>query len=49
MKRGRGEAIVEQVRAAVSKWPDYAEQAQVDRQWREQIQQSHRLECAGKV
>jgi serine/threonine-protein kinase HipA len=29
MKRGRAEAVVEEVRAAVSKWPDYAEQAQV--------------------
>ncbi len=29
MKRGRAEAIVEEVRAAVAKWPDYAEQAQV--------------------
>jgi phosphoserine phosphatase len=29
MKRGRAEAIVEEVRAAVTKWPDYAEQAQV--------------------
>ena len=29
MKRGRAEAIVEEVLAAVSKWPDFAEQAQV--------------------
>ena len=29
MKRGRAEAIVEEVRAAVAKWPDYAEQAKV--------------------
>ena len=34
MKRGRAETIVEEVRAAVSKWPDYAEQAQVMSDWR---------------
>jgi len=43
MKRGRAEAIVEEVRAAVAKWPDYAEQAQVMIDWREQIQRSLRL------
>ncbi|MGH7991589.1 MAG: type II toxin-antitoxin system HipA family toxin, partial [Limisphaerales bacterium] len=43
MKRGRAEAIVEEVRAAVSKWPDYAEQAQVMNTWRNQIQQNLRL------
>jgi serine/threonine-protein kinase HipA len=46
MKRGRADAIVEEVRAAVSKWPDYAEQAQVLPPWRKQIQQSLRLELA---
>jgi len=46
MKRGRAEAMVEEVRAAVSKWPDYAEQAQVLPPWRKQIQQSLRLELA---
>jgi len=44
MKRGRAEAIVEEVCAAVMKWPDYAEQAQVAEQWRRQIQRNHRLE-----
>jgi len=43
MKRGRAEAIVEEVRAAVAKWPDYAEQAQVMSDWRKQIQSNHRL------
>jgi len=43
MKRGRAEAIVEEVRAAVAKWPDYAEQAQVTSDWRKQIQRNHRL------
>ncbi|MDD5141216.1 MAG: HipA domain-containing protein [Verrucomicrobiales bacterium] len=44
MKRGRAGAIVEEVRAAVSKWPDYAEQAQVMNNWRKQIQQNLRLD-----
>src|SRR5476651_541290 len=44
MKRGRAEAIVEEVRAAVKKWPDYAEQAQVMKDWRRQIQHHLRLD-----
>jgi serine/threonine-protein kinase HipA len=43
MKRGRAEAIVEEVRAAVSKWPDCTEQAQVLNTWRKQIQKNLRL------
>jgi len=46
MKRGRAEAIIEEVRAAVTKWPDYAEQAQVDNDWRKQIQRALRMELA---
>ena len=44
MKRGRAEAIVEEVSAAVSKWPDFAEQAQVANNWRKQIQKNLRLD-----
>jgi len=44
MKRGRDETIVEEVRAAVVKWPDYAERAHVTDESRKQIQQNHRLE-----
>jgi len=44
MKRGRAEAVVEEVRAAVKKWPDYAEQAKVMNNWRKQIRQNHRLD-----
>jgi serine/threonine-protein kinase HipA len=44
MKRGRAEAIVEEVRAAVAKWPDYAEQAQVIDEWRDEIRRNHRLD-----
>ena len=43
MKRGRAEAIVAEVRAAVAKWSDYAEQAQATNEWRRPIQSNHRL------
>ena len=43
MKRGRAETIVDEVRAAVAGWPDYAEQAQVANDWHKQIQRNHRL------
>jgi serine/threonine-protein kinase HipA len=46
MKRGRAEAIVEEVLAAVSKWPDFAEQAQVANNWCKQIQKSLRLDLS---
>jgi serine/threonine-protein kinase HipA len=50
MKRGRAKAIIEEVRGAVSKWPEYAEQAQVMKGWRKQIQSSLRLNLpAGNV
>jgi serine/threonine-protein kinase HipA len=48
MKRGRAEAIIEEVRAAALKWPDYAELAQVVNNWRKQIQQNLRLELPRK-
>lgn len=44
MKRGRVEAIVEEVRAAVAKWPHFAEQANVMDEWRKQIQRHLRLD-----
>jgi serine/threonine-protein kinase HipA len=43
MKRGRAEAIIEEVRAAVANWPDYAAQAGVSTNWRKEIQQKLRL------
>ena len=43
MKRGRAETIVEEVRAAVAQWPDYAAKARVAESWREQIQRNLRL------
>jgi serine/threonine-protein kinase HipA len=48
MKRGRAEAIVEQVRAAVTKWPEFAEQAQVMDAWRQVIKHNLRLELPSR-
>ena len=44
MKRGRAESIVDEVRAAVVQWPNYAHTADVMDTWREQIQQNLRLD-----
>ncbi|MCC7519092.1 MAG: type II toxin-antitoxin system HipA family toxin [Verrucomicrobiae bacterium] len=43
MKRGRAEAIIEEVQVAVKRWPEFAEQAKVAEAWRDSIQKSHRL------
>ena len=37
MKRGRAETIVDEVRAVVSRWPDYADDAGVPSAWRDSI------------
>jgi serine/threonine-protein kinase HipA len=44
MKRGRAEAIIEEVRTAVTQWPDFAEQTKIPDVQRKQIQRNHRLE-----
>jgi len=46
LKRGREKAIMEQVRAAVSQWPDFAAQAGVADAWVEQINRNLRLDAA---
>ena len=46
LKRGRAEAIVAEVRAAVARWPDFAEQARVTAGWRKTIGRVFRLELA---
>jgi serine/threonine-protein kinase HipA len=46
MKRGRAETIIAEVRAAVSRWRDYADAAGVPAAWRDQIQATLRLENA---
>ena len=43
MKRGRAKAIVEEVRATVSRWREFAAQAQVPDEWCDNIQRTHRL------
>jgi serine/threonine-protein kinase HipA len=43
MKRGRAAAILEEVTAAVTRWPEFAAQAQVNSVWRDQIQATMRL------
>lgn len=48
MKRGRAATIVEEVRAAVARWPEFAAAAQLSEEWRDQIQKTHRLEFPEK-
>ncbi len=42
MKRGRAAAIIEEVQAAVKRWPDFAGEARLGDDWCEQIQKNHR-------
>jgi serine/threonine-protein kinase HipA len=44
MKRGRAEAIVQEICAAVKRWPEYAELAKVPDGWRKQIYENLRLD-----
>jgi serine/threonine-protein kinase HipA len=44
LKRGRGRAILEEVRAAVVRWPTFAEEAGVGRKFQKQIANLHRVE-----
>ena len=46
MKRGRAEAIIAEVQAAVRRWPEFAGEARISQEWMERIAQSHRLEFA---
>ncbi|MFO1459855.1 MAG: HipA domain-containing protein [Verrucomicrobiota bacterium] len=43
MKRGRAGRILEEVRAAVVRWPEFAAEAGLADAWRDQIQRAHRL------
>jgi serine/threonine-protein kinase HipA len=43
MKRGRAETIIEEVRTAVSRWPDFADAAGVPEGWRDRIRKTLRL------
>jgi serine/threonine-protein kinase HipA len=44
MKRGRAEAIIKEVREKVLQWRDYADETGVPAIWRDQIQNTLRLE-----
>ncbi|MBK9305200.1 MAG: type II toxin-antitoxin system HipA family toxin [bacterium] len=44
LKRGRAEEILQQVVAAVKRWPDFAEEAGVPRDIADRIQAAHRLD-----
>ena len=43
MKRGRAETLLEEVTAAVERWPDFAAEAGVPDAVAEKIQKTHRL------
>ena len=43
MKRGRAATIIEEVRAAVTRWPEFAAEARLAEEWRDRIQETHRL------
>ena len=44
MKRGRAESIIQEVRERVLRWRDYADEAGVSALWRDQIQNTLRLQ-----
>ena len=48
MKRGRAETLVDEVRAAVIRWREFAEAAKVSPAWAEQIQNNLRLELPAR-
>ena len=48
MKRGRAEVILAEVSAAVGRWREFAETADVAAAWRRQIQESFRLSISAK-
>jgi serine/threonine-protein kinase HipA len=44
MKRGRAATIVDEVTAAVNRWPEFAAKAKLAEQWLRKIQKQHRLD-----
>ena len=48
MKRGRAGTIIEEVRAAVKRWPEFAGEARLADDWSGKIQKTHRLSFAQK-
>lgn len=47
LKRGRAETIFEEVRSAVLRWPEFAEEAKVEESWAAEIGKLHRVEFPG--
>lgn len=43
MKRTRAATIIAEVQAAVKRWPEFAAAARLADEWRDRIQQAHRL------
>jgi serine/threonine-protein kinase HipA len=48
MKRGRAERILQEVVAAVQRWPQFAGEARLTGRWRDAIQKAHRLSFPSK-
>lgn len=48
MKRGRAKTLIEEVLAAVRRWPEFAAEAQLADEWRDRIQGTHRLSFTRK-
>ena len=46
MKRGRAKTIINEVQTAVKRWPEFAAEARVEKNWREAIRKAHRLSLA---
>jgi serine/threonine-protein kinase HipA len=48
MKRGRAAKIIEEVRAAVKRWPEFAAETGLTAEWRDKIAKTHRLTFPNK-
>jgi serine/threonine-protein kinase HipA len=48
MKRGRAATMIEDVQAAVKRWPEFAAAAEISDVWRDKIRKTHRLEFPEK-
>ncbi len=46
MKRGRAKTIINEVQAAVKRWPEFAQEAGVAAGWRESVRAAHRLDVS---
>jgi serine/threonine-protein kinase HipA len=49
MKRGRAEAIIEEVQATVKQWPQFAAAAKLGREWTQRISEQHRVFAASRT